>query len=97
MVKNHPRFLIPKTYWQRGRPEVSGGDFENQTRKRRVGREVECGGLENRCGATHRGFESLTLRIKKEIGIFQSLFYFKSATTSAKIMAVAPQILYLPI
>ena len=23
---------------------------------------VECGGLENRCGATHRGFESYLLR-----------------------------------
>ncbi len=28
----------------------------------RSGRAVECGGLENRCGATHRGFESLLLR-----------------------------------
>ncbi len=29
---------------------------------RRDGRVVECGGLENRCTATYRGFESLSLR-----------------------------------
>jgi hypothetical protein len=28
----------------------------------RVGRVVECGGLENHCAAMYRGFESLTLR-----------------------------------
>ena len=27
------------------------------------GRVVEGGGLENRCGATHRGFESLSIRM----------------------------------
>ena len=30
---------------------------------RRDGRVDEGGGLENRCGATHRGFESLSLRL----------------------------------
>ena len=28
----------------------------------RDGRVVDCGGLENRCAARHRGFESLSLR-----------------------------------
>ena len=30
--------------------------------QRRNGRAVECGGLENRCTAMYRGFESLFLR-----------------------------------
>ena len=30
--------------------------------KRRDGRVVECGGLENHCTAMYRGFESLSLR-----------------------------------
>ena len=30
----------------------------------RDGRVVECGGLENRCSASYRGFESLSLRNK---------------------------------
>jgi hypothetical protein len=32
----------------------------------RDGRVDEGGGLENRCGATHRGFESLSLRQQME-------------------------------
>ena len=32
--------------------------------KRRAGRVVECGGLENRCTARYQGFESLALRHK---------------------------------
>ncbi len=32
---------------------------------RRDGRVDEGGGLENRCRATYRGFESLSLRLKK--------------------------------
>ena len=40
---------------------------------------VEGGGLENRCGVTHRGFESLALRIKKKesernIAIIETLY-----------------------
>ena len=31
----------------------------------RDGRVVECGGLENRCSASYRGFESLSLRNKR--------------------------------
>ena len=31
----------------------------------RDGRVVDCGGLENRCAARHRGFESLSLRSKQ--------------------------------
>jgi hypothetical protein len=34
---------------------------------RRDGRVDYGGGLENRCGATHRGFESLSLRLTIEI------------------------------
>lgn len=34
---------------------------------RRGGRVVDCGGLENRCTFGYRGFESLSLRIKKLI------------------------------
>ena len=37
--------------------------------RRRVGRVVECGGLENRCAARYRGFESLTLRQRKNPSI----------------------------
>ena len=33
--------------------------------KWRDGRAVECGGLENRCSASYRGFESLSLRNKR--------------------------------
>ncbi len=33
---------------------------------RRVGRVVECGGLENHCTVRYRGFESLTLRYKQK-------------------------------
>ena len=41
---------------------------------RRVGRVVECGGLENHCTARYRGFESLTLR-KKETKHFMLGFF----------------------
>ena len=47
--------------------------------RRRDGRAIECGGLENRCGETHRGFESPSLRFF--LSIFPSksdnFFYFK--------------------
>ena len=36
--------------------------FSHMPRARRGGRVVECGGLENRCTARYRGFESLPLR-----------------------------------
>ena len=42
---------------------------------RRVGRVVECGSLENYCAAMYRGFESLTLRIKK-LNLDYSRFFF---------------------
>ena len=42
----------------------------------RDGRVVDCGGLENRCAARHRGFESLSLRKEnKDVG-FRHLFLF---------------------
>ena len=41
----------------------------------RVGRVVECGSLENYCAAMYRGFESLTLRIKK-LNLDYSRFFF---------------------
>jgi hypothetical protein len=40
---------------------------------RRVGRVVDCGGLENRCTERYRGFESLTLRTK---AVIKSLLFF---------------------
>ena len=40
----------------------------------RDGRVVDCGGLENRCAARHRGFESLSLRKNtKQKGIEKSI------------------------
>ncbi len=42
------------------RASLLGGD--PRRRPRRDGRAVDGGGLENRCGASHRGFESLSLR-----------------------------------
>ena len=33
----------------------------------RDGRVVDCGGLENRCAARHRGFESLSLRSDRDL------------------------------
>ncbi len=42
---------------------------------RRVGRVVECGGLENRCLSQDRGFESLTLR-RKQKALKTSAFCF---------------------
>ena len=39
----------------------------------RDGRVVDCGGLENRCTARYRGFESLSLRKKKQVK-FSNLF-----------------------
>ena len=45
---------------------------------RRVGRVVECGSLENYCAAMYRGFESLTLRIKKiKPRLFEVFFCLK--------------------
>ena len=41
---------------------------------RRVGRVVECGGLENHCAERYRGFESLTLR-KVEMPCFCEAFF----------------------
>jgi hypothetical protein len=41
---------------------------------RRVGRVVDCGGLENRCTERYRGFESLTLRTKAVIKSLLFLF-----------------------
>ena len=38
---------------------------KNVLLQRRIGRVVECGGLENRCTAMYRGFESLILRKRK--------------------------------
>ena len=35
----------------------------------RDGRVVDGGGLENRCGVTHRGFESLSLRSLRSLAI----------------------------
>ena len=46
---------------------------------RRDGRVVDCGGLENRCAARHRGFESLSLRQadnRQATDENQSLFLF---------------------
>jgi integral membrane protein len=48
---------------------------------RRIGRVVECGGLENRCTAMYRGFESLILRQKKRLAkanlfLFNNLIYY---------------------
>ena len=42
--------------------------------RRRDGRVVECGGLENHCTAMYRGFESLSLR-KTQTKMF-GFFYF---------------------
>lgn len=44
--------------------DISGALRDITSLKWRDGRVVEGGGLENRCGATHRGFESLSLRHK---------------------------------
>ncbi len=44
--------------------------------QRRIGRVVECGGLENRCTARYRGFESLILRQARPSVILQRLFLF---------------------
>ena len=44
---------------------------------RRVGRVVECGSLENYCAAMYRGFESLTLRIKKKNLVNRGFFLHK--------------------
>ena len=41
----------------------------------RDGRVVECGGLENRCTARYRGFESLSLRFKRRKLLFSALFF----------------------
>ena len=43
----------------------------------RVGRVVECGSLENYCAAMYRGFESLTLRIKKLNLDYSRFFLFE--------------------
>ena len=47
---------------------------------RRVGRVVECGGLENHCAERYRGFESLTLRLIKprkcEVFLFLNLGWY---------------------
>ena len=43
--------------------------------QRRNGRAVECGGLENRCTAMYRGFESLFLRGNE--ATTESLLFFK--------------------
>ena len=41
----------------------------------RDGRVVDRGGLENRCTERYRGFESLSLRKKKQMKIFICFFY----------------------
>ncbi len=43
---------------------------------RRVGRVVDCGGLENRCTERYRGFESLTLRQNIEKLVERLAFLF---------------------
>ena len=45
----------------------------------RDGRVVDCGGLENRCTARYRGFESLSLRKKKADKILKFIWWILSA------------------
>ena len=45
--------------------------------RRRNGRAVECGGLENRCTVRYRGFESLFLRKKNLSSLLGRFFCFK--------------------
>ncbi len=47
-----------------GTHRLADGQETGSTQTRRDGRVDYGGGLENRCGATHRGFESLSLRQK---------------------------------
>ena len=42
----------------------------------RDGRVVDCGGLENRCTARYRGFESLSLRQEVVNQMICNLFFF---------------------
>ena len=44
----------------------------------RDGRVVDCGGLENRCTARYRGFESLSLRQRDCESMICNLFFFIS-------------------
>ena len=50
--------------------------------QRRIGRVVECGGLENHCTARYRGFESLILRQSPRNGAF--LYLIASMETEGK-------------
>ena len=62
-------FIVSGRFFDRGTwnyPEERFGRIENPLYfcTRRDGRVVDCGGLENRCAARLRGFESLSLRDK---------------------------------
>ena len=52
---------------------------------RRVGRVVECGGLENHCAAMYRGFESLTLRTNLNLmPLYGAFFLFDYKQSNVK-------------
>ena len=53
----------------------------------RDGRVVECGGLENHCAATYRGFESLSLRWLKHQGL-KTLMLFLYNNISQKLFRI---------
>ena len=55
----------------------------------RDGRVVDCGGLENRCTARYRGFESLSLRKNRQVkfsNLFEDFtcFFFARRLTAAR-------------